>query len=238
MKNLDFKFVDQAYPETCEYKLILTSRGLNTVFGKDLIKKVFEKEKLEPTRIFLMTLPTYEVDDVIVKHCKELGFTEIFKAGDYENMDVNDMPAVDFIFATEGNIFEVVDYMRKNRFDVYINNQLLRNRAIYIGSSAGAMVSSNSFREAENFDSNFIGMIDFNGLMLMPHKDGVGDTVIPHYTFKQLQTYIDNMDEIDRLRYSEIYNVSNEEALVLDCKRTANGSSEKVELLRKRRVRL
>lgn len=31
-----------------------------------------------------MTLPSYEVDDIIIKHCKEIGFTDIYKAGDYE----------------------------------------------------------------------------------------------------------------------------------------------------------
>lgn len=228
----------RACKETNEYKLILTSRGLNTTFGKNLLKSVFEKEKLVPTSIFLMTLPSYEVDDIIIKHCEELGFTDIYKAGDYEDLDVNDMPDVDYVFVTEGNTFEVAEYMQINRFDVYIRNQVFRNRAIYIGASAGAIIAAKSFREAENFDSNFVGMTKFRGLMLLPHEDGVGDTVIPHYTFKQLQTYIDNMDKIDRSRYSVIYNVANEEALILDCKRTANSSVEKVELIKKRRIRL
>lgn len=65
-----------------------------------------------------------------------------------------------------------------------------------------------------------------------------GDTIIPHYTYKQVQTYIENMDGIERSKYLEIYNVANEEALILDCKRIADGSTKMVELIKKRRIRL
>lgn len=127
-----------------------------------------------PTSIFLMTLPAYEVDEIVIKHCRELGFTDIYKAGDYESVNVDDMPDVEAIFVTEGNTFEVVDYMRKHRFDAYIMGQVVRNHAIYIGSSAGSIISAKNFREAENFDSNFVGITRFQGLGLMPHKDGMG----------------------------------------------------------------
>ena len=33
--------------ESKPYKLILTSRGLNTNIGKDIIRKVYDKEKIE-----------------------------------------------------------------------------------------------------------------------------------------------------------------------------------------------
>lgn len=221
-----------------EYKLILTSRGLNTVFGKKLMKIVFTKEKLKPTSIFLMTLPSYGVDEITIKHCRGLGFNEIYMAGDFEGKASSEMPSVEYIFVTEGNTFEVVDYIRQNHFDEYIKKQVIENKATYIGSSAGAIYAACSFKEAENFDSNFVGMTKYKGLMLMPHKDGVGMTVIPHYAFDQLKTYISNMDEIDKSRYSEILNVANEEALILDCKRTMMRSTEVVELVKMRSIRL
>lgn len=219
--------------ESIKYKLILTSRGLNTTYGKLLIKNVFENEKIVPGSIFLMTLSEYGVDEKIVNACNELGFKEIYLAGDYEDKDISVIPKVDTVYTTEGNTFEVVDYARRYHFDNYIREMVLRG-ATYIGASAGAIYTSGSFREAENFDSNFLGMRDFRGLCLLPGTSDLSDTVIPHYTFKQLQYYLAGLSDEEKSRYSNIYNISNEEAFILDCERTG----EKVELIKKKRIRM
>ena len=44
------------------YRLILTSRGLNTNKGTELIRCAYEKEKMEYGSIFLLTFPEYGVD--------------------------------------------------------------------------------------------------------------------------------------------------------------------------------
>lgn len=202
------------------------------------MKKVFEKENIKPTSIFLMTVPSYKVDDIVIKHCRELGFTMIYTADGFEGKSVLEIPDVEFIYVTEGNTFELADYIRKNHFDDYIRKQVIDNNATYIGASAGEIYAACSFKEAENFDSNFVGINQFKGLMLTPHREDIGLVVIPHYTYNQVQIYISNMEEIDKNRYLEVLNVANEETLILDCKRSVYEFSEVVELLRKRRIRL
>ena len=53
--------------ESKTYKLILTSKGFNTLMGKDLIRRAYEKEKIKCESIFLITFPEYEVDEIVVK---------------------------------------------------------------------------------------------------------------------------------------------------------------------------
>ena len=60
------------------YKLILTSKGLNTRKGTILIRRAYEKEKIKYGSIFLITFPRYEVDEIVVRNCEELGFENIF----------------------------------------------------------------------------------------------------------------------------------------------------------------
>lgn len=219
--------------ESKPYKLILTSRGLNTNMGKDIIRKVYDKEKIEYGSIFLMTVPGYEVDDIVVQNCKELGYKEVYVAKDFEQKTIEEMPEAEAIFVTEGNTFEVIEYIRKYHFDEYIK-KMVEQGATYIGSSAGAILSGGSFKEAENFDSNFAGITDFTGLGIMPREGDLSDVVIPHYTYKQLRNYIGNMTDEEIHKYKTIYNVSNEEALIMDCKRVEGN----VEMIKKRRIRV
>lgn len=60
------------------YKLILTSKGLNTRKGTILIRRAYEKEKIKYGSIFLITFPRYEVDEIVVRNCEELGFENIY----------------------------------------------------------------------------------------------------------------------------------------------------------------
>lgn len=219
--------------ESRPYKLILTSKGMNTNMGKDLVKKVYDEEKMEYGSIFLMTVPEYKVDDVVVQNCKELGYKEVYVAKDFEDKTIEEMPEVEAIFVTEGNTFEVIAYIREHHFDEYIK-KMVEQGATYIGSSAGAILSCGSFKEAGNFDSNFVGINDFRGFGFMPREGGLSDVVIPHYTYKQLQSYIGTLTDEEINNYRNLHNISNEEALIMDCKRKA----ENVEVIKKRRIRV
>ena len=121
------------------YKLILTSKGLNTRKGTILIRRAYEKEKIKYGSIFLITFPRYEVDEIVVRNCEELGFENIFLVKEFEGKSICEMPEVDAIYVTEGNTFEIIDYIRKNHFDTYLCN-MIDNGATYIGSSAGAIL--------------------------------------------------------------------------------------------------
>ncbi len=62
---------------------------------------------------------------------------------------------------------------------------------------------------ARDFDSNFVGMIDFTALELF---DG---TIIPHYELENLQMYIQNTERHILNRYSKVLSVSNDDVVVI-----------------------
>lgn len=213
-----------------DYKLILTSRGLHTSLGRELLHQVFQKEAIERKSIFLISLKEYKVDDILLDACLEMGFerNHIFFSKDYEDKKEVDYPDVSMIYCTEGNTFLIQEYCRKYDFYEYIRDCVYHG-ATYIGASAGAMLSSWDIRQAGNFESNSVGVTDFRGLQLMPDKD----TVIPHYTFRELKRYVDGMAVEERESYSAIYNVADEEALIMDVKM----DDERRRLVRKKRMR-
>ena len=79
----------------------------------------------------------------------------------------------------------------------------------YIGSSAGAIIAGTDIMLARDFDSNFVGMIDFTALELF---DG---TIIPHYEPENLQMYIQNTERHILNRYSKVLSVSNDDVVVI-----------------------
>ena len=105
--------------------------------------------------------------------------------------------------------FEVLKYMRDNLFIDYIKVLMKNENSTYIGSSAGAIIAGTDIMLARDFDSNFVGMIDFTALELF---DG---TIIPHYEPENLQMYIQNTERHILNRYSKVLSVSNEDVVVI-----------------------
>ena len=110
---------------------------------------------------------------------------------------------------------------------------MVDNGATYIGSSAGAILASARFKCALDFDSNFSGVYDFTGFNLLPREGNFSDTVILHYTYKQIQNYIGSLPDEEVGKYRTIYNIANDEVLILECQRIG----QDVHLLKKRRIR-
>lgn len=187
-------------------RLILTSRGLNTIIGTRLIGDAIADEDLCGKTILLVSIPEYGVDELLVESCLELGFGEknITLSGKILNFEWQP----DFIYVTEGNTFEVLDYMRKNNLICYIRD-CVNNGSTYIGASAGAMIAGTSIELASDFDSNFVRMSDYTGLALF---DGI---IIPHYEPDELERYIRNTEKSRTECYKSIYSVGNESVLVI-----------------------
>lgn len=206
--------------------------------GVSVLKKVIMEENLSfvDKRIFLLTFPEYEVDECIVQACIDLGFKleNVFKSADYESVNVDDMPDVDCLFCTEGNVFEVISYLRLHKFDIYAKKIMSKEGSIYIGASCGAYLAGADTQIAEHFDRNFARITNFEGLCLLPGNGNKSDTIIPHYTYKQLKSFEEKLSEEERNSYETIYNVSNEEALVMDIKKNAMVR----QLIRRRKIRL
>ena len=120
----------------------------------------------------------------------------------------------DLIYVTAGNTFEVLKYMRDQGIDRYIREVMDRKPdAVYIGSSAGAVIAGKDIELAADFDANFLGMTDFTALGLF---DG---TIIPHYTREELRQYLSHTEKTITSRYRKIYSVSNEEIIGMKWKR-------------------
>jgi len=196
-------------------RLLLNSKGLNTEMGSKQINEELREivgNDLTSKTIYIVSFPEYEVDEKICLNCsKLLGIKEdniIFSK--YNMPDYDYIP--DLIYVTEGNTFEILNYMRKYGICDYIKDLMNKKDKdiIYIGSSAGAVIAGSDIMIARDFDSNFVGMIDFTALGLF------NGAIVPHYTREELKSYIACMENHIINRYPIIYSVSNEEVLVLD----------------------
>lgn len=183
-------------------KLILTSQGLTTVIGRQLIAEELNGIDLTDKKIFLFHEPHFSIGRILREVCVWLGFQQrnIFFAGD--KISDGELASMDYIYVTEGNTFEVLELMQMRRVMEPMRTAVM-NGATYIGASAGAIIAGTDIALAADFDRNFVRLQNLEGLKLF---DG---TIIPHYTKEELAQYIKNSDEEVISRYHVIYSVAN-----------------------------
>lgn len=186
-------------------KLILNSRGLNTKTGTVQIQNAINEDTLSEKRIFICSFPDYEIDEKILKNCMSMGFEG--KNILFSKDGIPDEP-VDYVHVTEGNTFIILKYMRENSISPFIIESC-KSGAVYLGSSAGAIIAGVDCKFALDFDSNCVGINDYTGLGLF---DGI---ILPHYTEEQLKRYILEADYELINSYKKVYNVDNDNVLIL-----------------------
>lgn len=187
-------------------KLILNSNGLNTKKGFEQIYRTISQYDLLSRTIYIVSHPAYELDEKIMRSCLEMGF---LLENIYFSKDGILNKKFDFVYITEGNTFEIMRYMRDNRLDTFVTS-LCKNGAVYIGSSAGAIIASEDIMFAKDFDSNYSGIYDYSGLGLF---DGI---VLPHYNSEQLKWYIEEANQEYISHFNNIYCVDDDNVLCLD----------------------
>lgn len=190
-------------------KLILTSYGLTSKVGRELISKEFKKdENLENKKIFLFHEPYFSIADILVDVCAEIGFKRknIFLVGGKDS--ISHARTADYIYITEGNTFEVLALLREYGLEEPIK-EAVENGATYIGASAGAMLAGVDIEEASYMDRNHILLKNFKALGLF---DGI---ILPHYEPEEKERYIANSPGITE-KYNAIYSVSNDGIMVLE----------------------
>lgn len=189
-------------------RLLLNSRGIHTKQGCKQISEKLKGVDLKDKKMFIVSYTLYGVDEYIVENCVEiLGFRR-------ENLflsvnGISEEVIPDFVYVTEGNVFEILKYMRDNHFDEDIRVWMQEGKTTYIGSSAGAMLAGTDIMLARDFDRNLVGMTDFTALNLF---DGA---IIPHYEPEHLENYIKNTEAHIIQRYPHILSVSDEDVLVM-----------------------
>ncbi len=130
------------------------SKELQDKQGKFLIISVSEKYGIVPAK-------------TEKKQVAFVGFSEeniyIF---DEENADEYFDMKFDYISVSGGNTFELLNYIREHRLDVFIKKQVA-NGAVYIGNSAGTNIAGPSVEHIKIFENNeHIYDDDFTGLAL------------------------------------------------------------------------
>ena len=190
-------------------KFIFSSKGLETEIGEKLIKKAIYKYEdcLEDKKIFLFISPYEFVAERIVTACLNMGFA---RENIYLEIPASNVGKMNYIYITSGNSWEILAEMRKKQATDYIRRACAENKEItYIGASAGCLLSSFTVEEALEFDRNYEKIEDFSGLGL--HNS----LILPHYNRREKMRYLEAKPELFE-KYKHIYNVSDEDVLVLD----------------------
>ena len=190
-------------------KLILTSYGLTTQIGRKRIAEALASYDLAEKKIFLFHEPHYSIEQMLVQACLQLGFRKehiLLSGWQRSSQEVMDC---DIYYCTEGNTFEVLSLMRERGLDSVIKTGFQNGNKIYIGASAGAAIAGVSIAHIEDFDRNFVRMVDFEGLGLF---DGI---MFPHYTTTELESYMEYHPEIAE-KYHRILSVSNEGCVIIN----------------------
>lgn len=196
------------------YNLILNSQGLGTNIGVNLIKKAlnFIGKSLETEKILLVSDCSEQRKRVIVEGGIRLGIPENNMIWPEDlRTDSNLISDVEAVYVDEGNVFCVLDYIRKMQVEKEIR-QIVLSGGIYIGSSAGAMMAGDDIVLGSDFDKNKVLIQDLNALRLFT------GTIIPHYSYADLKQYKKNTDSELLRQYENIYSVDENEVLVLNVK--------------------
>ena len=146
---------------------------------KDIIDKNFNK-----LRVLLIATPCLPYGpEKYLNELLEHGFCKeniiVFNhedAANYKNLNI------DIVYVTGGNTFTGLKLIKECGFDKEIVNYINKN-IIYIGRSAGAHLITKNIEHILDFDSNDVGLCDYNALGIL---DGI---LICHYDNTREEVY-------------------------------------------------
>ena len=206
--------------------LILLSASLISESGRKLIKESIDKigARIQPddSIVIISGDDSIPYDHLFVKGCMALGFSEdrVTVSGDISDeaeLSGRIMRA-DYIYVPDGNVYSRLFYMKQHNLIPLIRSSVTDNGAVYIGSSAGAVIAGIDIELIDygEFDENKVKLPKdrFEALNLF---DG---TVIPHYDEdKYLENFkksmvMDGKEELLR-RYHKLYRIGEEECLTI-----------------------
>lgn len=191
--------------------LILTSKGLNTRLGRHLYKAALSQmgySDLSRMTIGLISHPCYEIEEILMAACVEIGFSEkhVFILTGKEKV----YRKYDLVYVGEGNTFLTAEYMHSNGLFDFVK-KLVQDGAIYLGASCGACLSGSSLELIQDFDTPVLSAKNiFQGLDLLKNT-----AVIPHYTCTQIRRYMEETELLRLVSYEEIINIANDEVLII-----------------------
>jgi dipeptidase E len=187
-------------------KIILTSKA----FGdKDATNNILNQinKKVSLLKVLLVATPCLPYSPE--KYLNELigyGFKKdniiIFnheEPNEYFDLDI------DVVYVTGGNTFTGLKLIKDSGFDKEIIKYIEKG-SIYIGRSAGAHIATNSIKHVLEFDSNDVGITDYDGLGL------VDCILVCHYNDERKECY----NRLIHENKYNIYSLTNQEILIYD----------------------
>lgn len=190
-------------------KLILSSCDFLNENSKKCILDNITKP-LDKNKVLFIPNEKFQVDN-LDKYYKRLeydGFKKenVFIFNEYEVDKFEDLD-IDLIYIGGGNTFYTLDKLKKTNFDKYII-EYLNKGVIYIGGSCGAHIVSSNIEHVLAFDTNYVGLTDFNGLNLFK---GI---IIPHYNKDREYVYNNLLKE----NKYKVYPLTNDGSIVINDK--------------------
>jgi len=191
--------------------LYLTSNGLENEYVAERFKKVILKKDISNVSFLIISVQDDDSDAFYLQKTKD----ELHKIGavDIDVFTLGDKPFIptkeyDVIYVCGGNTFVYLDRIKKTGLDKFIIDSVKSNRSIYVGVSAGSIVTGPDISIASwgsEGDSNDINLNDLKGL-------GLTNIVIsPHYR-NELKS---ELDEFKKLHDYQIYELTDEQAVRL-----------------------
>lgn len=187
-------------------KLLLTSKA----FGNEVINnKIRDNIKIDIKKAKVLFVPTalgglYSYDKYFPEIIK-FGFekSNIIVFNEQEADKFTDLD-IDIIYVSGGNTFTLLKLIKECKFDIALLNYIKKG-VIYIGRSAGTHLLTKNIEHILDFDDNYIGLKDYNGLGIF---DGI---VFCHYSEERESYY---KRALEKANY-DVYKISNEELIIV-----------------------
>ena len=193
-------------------KIILSSKGIeNKKIEKAFLKLIPKKENLKVVIITTASIEYKENDYNAIKaknRFEILNFEVTFLDIEYEKADILDN--ADIIFINGGNPYFLLYHINENNIKDNLE-KAINNKAIIIGSSAGALVLTKSIKIIDLFtpEQNIINLknlkaLNFINLEILPHFDKyvsrgiIKNELVKKYELKN-NTIITKINENDAL---------------------------------------
>lgn len=191
-------------------KLILTSRGLTTGVGAELIGSEIRKTDITEKKIYIFHEPNLFTEKKIREVCLNMGFSNNNILFSREEVNISEIKQCDYFYIGEGNVFEILSLVKQRKANIAIKEAFTEGNRVYIGSSSGGCLAGKTISEMVNFERNISNINDFSALNLFPEET----IVFPHCSAHYMKNYLNNSPGLAE-RYN-IVNIANEDILVVE----------------------